>query len=116
MQITLGTGTYEHSHLLEHYTICVIKKSNIFAIYYIHVYDGFLCASGLYCEEDINECENSTCYNGGNCTNHHGSFMCSCNDGFFGTWCENAITDAETTVTSKVPDAGEESDESTDGK
>lgn len=39
---------------------------------------------------DINECENSTCQNGGRCTDSEGSFSCSCTDGWEGPVCDQS--------------------------
>ena len=49
-----------------------------------------ICASGFTgynCAEDINECEENPCRNGGNCTNYFGRFECTCSAGFWGDTC-----------------------------
>ncbi|CAJ0580232.1 unnamed protein product, partial [Mesorhabditis spiculigera] len=37
----------------------------------------------------VDYCASNPCYYGGTCTNGYGTFLCSCADGFFGTYCEN---------------------------
>ena len=44
--------------------------------------------SGLYCERDINECQDSPCKNGGTCHNVLGSFKCNCTPESSGDLCE----------------------------
>nr|XP_023650447.1 protein crumbs homolog 1 [Paramormyrops kingsleyae] len=44
---------------------------------------GFVCKckpglKGTFCEEDINECDQDPCKNGGICVNNHGGYTCQC--------------------------------------
>ena len=59
--------------------------------------DGYTCDclegwQGDLCEQDINECLDNPCLNGGVCNNTAGAFTCSCPDGWEGTLCEEDAT------------------------
>ena len=43
---------------------------------------------GIYCNEDINECERSPCLEGGTCINTYGSFDCLCPTNTAGDYCD----------------------------
>ena len=48
---------------------------------------SFTCAcptgyTGDVCLDDVNECLNTPCQNGGTCTNTDGSFTCACPTGY----------------------------------
>lgn len=44
---------------------------------------------GIYCNEDINECDNSPCHDGGTCFNTYGSFDCLCPPNTAGDFCND---------------------------
>ncbi|KAM7367654.1 hypothetical protein PAMP_013939 [Pampus punctatissimus] len=44
--------------------------------------------SGIYCHENINDCINSPCRNGGTCIDGVNSFQCFCPDGWEGKLCD----------------------------
>mgnify|MGYP001792217083 FL=1 len=53
---------------------------------------GFECIcedgwSGEDCSEDINDCENEPCANGGHCKDKVNGFSCDCNEGWMGDTC-----------------------------
>lgn len=41
------------------------------------------------CDQDVNECEQSECGNGGECVNTFGSFYCNCSEGSEGPLCRD---------------------------
>ena len=43
---------------------------------------------GTYLFSDINECEDTPCMNGGDCSDVVGRFECDCVEGYEGTTCE----------------------------
>uniref|UniRef100_A0A8W8MLE5 Uncharacterized protein n=1 Tax=Magallana gigas TaxID=29159 RepID=A0A8W8MLE5_MAGGI len=45
--------------------------------------------------EDINECLDDPCQNGGTCSNNDGSFKCTCADGFTGALCNEDIDECK---------------------
>lgn len=47
--------------------------------------EGF---SGIYCHENINDCVNNPCQNGGTCIDGVNSFQCVCPDGWEGHLCD----------------------------
>uniref|UniRef100_UPI0037E806A4 protein jagged-2b n=1 Tax=Semicossyphus pulcher TaxID=241346 RepID=UPI0037E806A4 len=54
---------------------------------------NFTCAcdpgfSGVYCHENINDCINNPCGNGGTCIDGVNSFQCFCPDGWEGRLCD----------------------------
>ena len=52
------------------------------------------CSAGYkgdLCENDIDECVDQPCQNGGNCVNTEESFTCMCPAGYKGNRCENDI-------------------------
>ncbi|XP_020495587.3 protein jagged-2b isoform X1 [Labrus bergylta] len=54
---------------------------------------NFTCAcdpgfSGMYCHENINDCINNPCGNGGTCIDGINSFQCFCPDGWEGRLCD----------------------------
>lgn len=48
--------------------------------------------TGPSCNQDINECQNSACYNQGSCTNLLGSYQCACLSHFSGKNCDQVIS------------------------
>lgn len=50
------------------------------------IYPGY---TGSHCQEDINECLNHPCLNGGQCVNLIGGYQCLCLDGFHGHDCND---------------------------
>lgn len=44
--------------------------------------------TGPSCERDINECKQGVCKNGATCENTQGSYVCHCQDGYFGKNCQ----------------------------
>nr|XP_034315387.1 fucolectin-like [Crassostrea gigas] len=46
---------------------------------------------GIVCDEDINECLDNPCHNGGTCSNNDGSFKCTCEGGFTGALCNEVL-------------------------
>lgn len=48
--------------------------------------------AGDQCEYEYNECESSPCLHGGTCTDHIGSYSCSCGRGFTGKRCEEKVS------------------------
>lgn len=55
------------------------------ATYTCDCQDGW---TGLACEENVNECLDNPCLNGGMCMDLPGDFFCSCPFGFAGDVCE----------------------------
>jgi hypothetical protein len=51
----------------------------------IVVFAGY---NGALCEEDINECNDTSICGTGQCFNNPGSFTCVCQDGYFGPKCQ----------------------------
>ena len=54
---------------------------------------GFKCNcfegwGGQRCNENINECQNITCLNGGSCIDHINRYNCTCTGDWYGTHCE----------------------------
>uniref|UniRef100_K1QJF5 Protocadherin Fat 4 n=1 Tax=Magallana gigas TaxID=29159 RepID=K1QJF5_MAGGI len=82
----------------------ILKKMFFWMAGTCHNEDGYYwceCPSGLtgtYCEENINECDNNPCQNGGQCTNSEGSFTCSCTDGWEGPVCDQDVDECLTSA------------------
>ena len=47
----------------------------------------------MFCFADIDECANSTdnCTNGATCVNTYGGYMCDCQTGYEGVYCETGM-------------------------
>uniref|UniRef100_A0A3Q1EEG5 FAT atypical cadherin 3b n=1 Tax=Acanthochromis polyacanthus TaxID=80966 RepID=A0A3Q1EEG5_9TELE len=43
------------------------------------------------CDEDVNECDQDECGDGGECVNTFGSFYCNCSEGYEGQFCDDQI-------------------------
>lgn len=41
------------------------------------------------CDDDVNECDQEACGNGGECVNTFGSFYCNCSEGYEGQLCDD---------------------------
>ena len=57
----------------------------------LNFHDGtlfFPVAVGVYCESDINECISDPCENGALCRQDINSFMCICQPGYTGAYCQ----------------------------
>lgn len=59
-----------------------------------HDYSNWKCNcppgyEGLTCSIETNECEYTTCQNGGTCHDHVARFSCACAAGYTGITCEN---------------------------
>ncbi|XP_069371182.1 protein jagged-2b isoform X1 [Paralichthys olivaceus] len=59
---------------------------------------NFTCAcdpgfSGMYCHENINDCIDSPCGNGGTCIDGVNSFQCFCPDGWEGRLCDHNVNE-----------------------
>ncbi|XP_025835939.1 cubilin-like, partial [Agrilus planipennis] len=68
------------------------------SIYKRTVFEFQLLCWGLYCENDINECQRFThtdlgCQNGATCVNTPGSYECKCLNGWHGIHCTERSTD-----------------------
>ena len=50
------------------------------SVIYCYLYKGW---TGDTCEENVDECENSPCENGGMCMDMPGNFLCGCPMGEF---------------------------------
>lgn len=61
---------------------------------------SFLVA-GRLCEQDIDECINPPCVNGGTCTNLQPSYKCKCPAGFKGRNCEKDVDECALSVCRK---------------
>ena len=44
--------------------------------------------SVLLCLEDIDDCVNHTCLNGGSCVDNINNYSCVCGTGFTGNYCQ----------------------------
>uniref|UniRef100_A0A3B4TTG5 Delta-like protein n=1 Tax=Seriola dumerili TaxID=41447 RepID=A0A3B4TTG5_SERDU len=49
--------------------------------------------SGIYCHENINDCINNPCGNGGTCIDGVNSFQCFCPDGWEGRLCDHNVNE-----------------------
>uniref|UniRef100_A0A3B4YYD2 FAT atypical cadherin 3 n=1 Tax=Seriola lalandi dorsalis TaxID=1841481 RepID=A0A3B4YYD2_SERLL len=49
----------------------------------------FVCLCLCRCDEDVNECDQAECGNGGECVNTFGSFFCNCSEGYEGQLCDD---------------------------
>ncbi|KAG7457214.1 hypothetical protein MATL_G00244140 [Megalops atlanticus] len=67
---------------------------------------GFVCGcqsgfQGAFCEEDVNECDQNPCQNGGSCSNYPGGYTCNCSlqsqDGhlYGGRYCSEILVGCE---------------------
>ncbi|CAB3372126.1 Hypothetical predicted protein [Cloeon dipterum] len=45
--------------------------------------------TGQFCHENINDCAETVCQNGGTCVDRVNSFQCICRDGWEGTYCQD---------------------------
>ncbi len=61
--------------------VCTVYKAG----YACDCVDGW---EGELCDQDVNECLNNPCLNGGACNNNDGGFTCSCPDGWEGDLCQ----------------------------
>ncbi|XP_032811607.1 protein jagged-1b-like isoform X1 [Petromyzon marinus] len=55
-----------------------------------------MCNSGFrgsFCHENVNDCAEGACHNGGTCLDGINSFQCMCPDGWDGEFCENDVDD-----------------------
>lgn len=72
------------------------KKCPVFYLFScIDGINSFTCAcpsgyTGLFCETDIDECDNNKCQRGSTCKDIVGAYMCICPPGWNGTHCENS--------------------------
>ena len=64
-----------------HFRICVF----LLTIYRCDCVDGY---TGVFCETDINECDDTPCQNDGICSDLLDDYTCKCTDGFSGKNCE----------------------------
>jgi len=58
--------------------------------------DGYFCRckpgyTGVNCQENINDCLNATCYNGGLCIDGINSYTCDCRWPFMGRYCQTQM-------------------------
>lgn len=60
----------------------------ILRLNYVPLIIVFFPYTGKFCQEDIDECLEEPCRNGGKCINTPGSFVCRCPVGFEGRFCE----------------------------
>ena len=74
---------YASSEILENYN----DDINLLISRVVYVY------LGADCSEDINDCMNATCYNGGTCVDGIASFSCNCVEGYSGALCQENIDD-----------------------
>lgn len=51
--------------------------------------------AGVDCSVDIDECEETTCYNNGSCIDGIASYQCACAFGYTGTSCETEVDECE---------------------
>lgn len=56
---------------------------------------SILACAARRCDEDVNECEQRGCGDGGRCVNTLGSFYCNCSEGYAGPFCDQRTSDDE---------------------
>ena len=61
---------------------------------------GYFCRckpgfAGLNCQENINDCLNATCHNGGSCVDAINSYTCDCPWPFMGRYCQSRMRCAD---------------------
>lgn len=52
-----------------------------------------ICLCLCRCDEDVNECDQEECGDGGECVNTYGSFYCNCSEGYDGQFCDDQMPD-----------------------
>ena len=58
------------------------------------------CFGCCHCTIEINECDSDPCQNSGTCIDQLNGFVCRCEDGYDGDFCENSRTTVLTQSTS----------------
>uniref|UniRef100_A0A665TWY8 FAT atypical cadherin 3b n=1 Tax=Echeneis naucrates TaxID=173247 RepID=A0A665TWY8_ECHNA len=74
--------------------ICLVhlesnKSSALLCMVTFFFFFFFFFYGDCRCDEDVNECDQDECGNGGECVNTFGAFYCNCSEGYEGQFCDD---------------------------
>uniref|UniRef100_A0A4W5R066 Milk fat globule EGF and factor V/VIII domain containing b n=1 Tax=Hucho hucho TaxID=62062 RepID=A0A4W5R066_9TELE len=61
------------------------RRGDVFSEYICKCQDGF---DGVHCQNNVNDCANQPCQNGGSCKDLNGDFNCRCPSPYVGKHCQ----------------------------